>query len=290
MRTIYCPYTNADIPESAASPEHIIPLSLGGLTGFEIAVCSYYNRTVGSKLDGKLANEFLWALLRTKYDARGHSGKEPWATAKVSSYGENHQRAQVRFHHSKGVRVWDVRDRKSVSGKGSVAINFSLNLDLPTRFVVKVALAAGHYVYGDLFRNHVEHQQLREVMNIDPAQIDHGKSAAELGIDHLTLRVDNCLLEVPSDPDDQILLVRMFCTSVKGSAVILMPGHDCFGVAVSLLGQYLGMVNVPAYTQSFPNEGGYSWGHVITIVNRNLRRTSWANALQHWVEAIAPTN
>ena len=29
-RMVYCPYTDREIPESESSPEHIIPLSLGG--------------------------------------------------------------------------------------------------------------------------------------------------------------------------------------------------------------------------------------------------------------------
>ena len=285
MRTIYCPYTDNDIPESAASPEHIIPLSLGGVNGFEIPVSSDFNRTIGSKLDGKLANEFLWALRRTEYDARGHSGKEPWATSKVASYGVNHQRAQVHFHRKKGVRVWDVREGKFMSGRGSVEINASLNVDLPTRFVAKVALTAGYYVYGDLFRQHVDHRQLRDVMNIDPAQLDLSKSPAELGTDHLTLRTDDYLREAPSDPDSEILWIRMFCSSVKGSVVILMPGHDCFGVAVGLLGQYVGMVNVPALTKSFPNEGDYAWGQAIMVVDKTLRRCAWKSALRQWAGA-----
>ena len=290
MGTIYCPYTDEDIPQSAASSEHIIPLSLGGVNGFELPVNRDYNRRIGSELDGKLAGEFLWALRRTKYDARGHSGKEPWATSKVASYGVNHQPAQVHFHSKKGVRVWDVRKGKSISGRGSVEINASLNIDLPYRFVAKVALAAGYYVYGDLFRQHVDHPQLRDVMNIDPAQLDLSRSPTELGINHLTLRIDHYLLEAPSDLDSEISLVRMFCSSIKGSVVILMPGYSCFGVAVGLLGQYLGMVNVPANTKSFPNAGDYSWGHAIAIVDGTLRTCSWKSALQQWVDATAPTD
>ena len=36
--TIYCPYTDRDIPLSESSPEHIIPLALGGMNGFAIPV------------------------------------------------------------------------------------------------------------------------------------------------------------------------------------------------------------------------------------------------------------
>ena len=38
LRTIYCPYTDQEINEGETSKEHIIPLSLGGVNGFEIPV------------------------------------------------------------------------------------------------------------------------------------------------------------------------------------------------------------------------------------------------------------
>ena len=61
---VYCPYTNREIPESGTSREHIIPLSIGGVNGFEIAVDAAFNSKVGAELDGALANELLIALTR----------------------------------------------------------------------------------------------------------------------------------------------------------------------------------------------------------------------------------
>ena len=103
---IYCPYTDSDIPSDVASPEHVIPLSLGGADELTIPVDASANSTLGSELDGKLANEFPIALLRTRYDARGHSSKQPWATIKYASYGESERPAQARFHQKHGIRLW----------------------------------------------------------------------------------------------------------------------------------------------------------------------------------------
>ena len=291
MPTIYCPYTDADIPETAASSEHIIPLSLGGGSGFTIPVDKDFNSMIGSKLDGPLAKEFLWVLQRTEYDARGHSRKEPFATSEtITNHDADGRQVLVKLHKRKGVQVWDVRQRKRIPANGTFSVGVSLNVDLPSRFVAKVALAAGYYVYGDLFREHVDHRQLRDVMNIDPAQLDLCKSAAELGIDHLTLRTDDYLREAPSDPGSEIRWFRTFCPSVKGSVVILMPGHGCLRVAVGLLGQYLGMVNVPARTELFPNGGDPLEGHVMAIVDKKLRRCSLKSVLQQWIAATEPTD
>ena len=284
---IYCPYTDRDLSESETNSEHIIPLSLGGINGLKLSVDTTFNSKLGSELDGALANEFLVALHRTKYDARGHTGKEPVATIRRASYGPDNRPAQAHFHHKHGVKVWDARDREMKKGIGAVRINTTLNIDLPMRFTAKVALAAGYFVYRDLFRNHVDHRQFRDVMRIDPAKLDQKKSLRELGLDHLTLRIDTYLLEAPTDPDSELLWLRMFCSAVKGSVIVLMPGEGCFGVAVGILGQYLAMVNVPADTESFPNHGDYAWGHVIAVMDKTIRRGSLVHALGQWVDNLA---
>ena len=288
-RTIYCPYTDREVPESVTSSEHIIPLSLGGVNGFEIPVDAAFNSQAGHELDGALANEFLFALDRTKYDARGHSGREPVATFRKASYGENERQAHVHLHRKHGIHVWDVRDREYKKGVGSVRVNTSLNIDLPVRFTAKVALAAGYYVYGDLFRQYVDHHQLRDVMNIDPAKLDRNKGATELGLDHLSVRIDHYLHEAPSESDWKIRALRAFCSWVKGSVVVLVPGSNCLAVGVGLMSRYLAMVNVPAKTESFPNRDCYAWGHVVAMIDKKLKRCSWVDGLRQWVDATKPT-
>ena len=275
---VYCPYTNREIPESGTSREHIIPLSLGGVNGFEIAVDATFNSKLGADIDGALANEFLIAMRRTEYDARGHSGKKPMATVRAT-YGEDARPAQVSFNKKKGMRLWDARDREAKKISGEFRMRTSLNIDLPIRFTAKVALAAGYYVYGNLFRDYVDHRQLRDVMRIDPAKLDLDKGPAALGLEHITLRGDTFLHEVPAEGDSLILCLRTFCSTVRGSVVVLMPGKDCFGVAVGILGQYLAMVNVPANTDSFPNEGIFAWGNVVSVVNKKLNRCSLIDSL-----------
>ena len=280
---IYCPYSNRDLPENATNREHIIPLSLGGADGFEIPVDAAVNSYLGKALDGPLAGEFLFAVRRTKYNARGHSGKEPLATIKRASYGSDNRPAQVSFHSQKGLCVWDARDRKEVTESvGAFCINTSLNIDLPVRFTAKVALAAGYYVYGNLFREHVDHHQLRDVMNTNPAELVLRTSPAAPALKRLTLRVDSYLHKPPSDADIPLPALRAFCSTVRGSVVVLMPGPDCFGIGVGILGQYLGMIIAPAKTDSFPNAGDYAWGHVVAIVDGKLRRWSWVHALTQW--------
>ena len=281
---IYCPYTDRDIPEAQSSPEHIVPLSLGGINGLEIPVDSAFNSQVGSKLDGALANEFLFALKRTKFDARGHSGKKPVALVRKATYSENSRPAQVRFHSKERLKVWDSRDREFKERVPQFEISLSIDIDLPVKFAAKVALAAGYYVYGDLFRQHVDHRQFRDVMNTDLRKLDFTKTPADLGLAHLTLQVDSYLREVLHEPEyDALNSIRAFCSSVEGSVVVLAPGYGCFGVGVGILGQYVATVIATAETDTFPNDGNYAWGHVLAVTGKTLKRCSWVDGLSQWV-------
>ena len=280
---IYCPYTDRELREEDSSPEHIIPLALGGVNGLEIRVDTGFNAALGSELDGKLANELLMAIRRTKYDARGHSRKEPWATIKHANYGAESRPAQVRMHRKHGLRVWDARDRENKRGVGEIRINTTLNIDLPVRFTAKVGLAAGFFAYGHLFREHVDHHQLRQVMLIDPASMEEPESMAQSGASEVIARVDQYLYEPPSESDWQLLVLRQFCSEIEGSVIVLLPGPNFFQVTVGILGQFLGTINVPANTSLFPNEGDYHWGHAISVVKGKVERRSWLDCMQRWV-------
>lgn len=285
MGTIWCPYTNTEIDETKANSEHIIPLSLGGVNGFEISVDAITNSTIGSELDGALANDFLTALQRADYDARGHSGAVPMATVRNATYGDDSRRAQVRFHKH-GVAVWDVRDREYKKGTHVISVKIPVNLDLPVRFTAKVALAAGYYVYGDLFRTHVDHRQLRDVMRTDPAKLDLSKGPVELGLDHLTLRVDNYMHKAPSGYDSTLALIRLFCSSMRGSSVVLVPSEDHLIVGVGILGRYLATVDVPARTASFPKMGNHDLGHLVAISNKRITHRSWRYGIEKLAEVM----
>ena len=226
----------------------------------------------------------MFALNRTKFDTRGHSGKRPVALIRRASYGESGRPAQVSFHSKEGLEVWDSRDGEYKEHVPQFEISISIDMDLPVRFAAKVALAAGYYAYGDLFRQHVDHRQLRDVMNTDVCELDLSKTPEDLGLGHLTLRADSYLREVSQEPEhDEINTIRAFCSSVKGSVVVLVPGHGCFGVGVGILGQYVATVIAPAETDTFPNDGDYARGHVLAVAGKTLKRCSWAEGLSQWV-------
>ena len=281
---IHCPYTDQDIPEERANIEHVIPLSLGGVDDLIIRVDATFNSQAGSKLDGALANEFLFSLLRTGFDARGHSGKKPNAVIKKAHYRSDKRPAQVYFYKKDGLNVWDARDREIKEGVSSFHISTQLSIDLPVRLTAKVALGAGYFTYGKIFRHNVDHRQLRDAMNIDPINLDPDKSLDEQGLGYLTYQAESYLDEVSEESNPLHFYVRSFCSQANGSVVVFMPGRDILWVAVGILGFFLGMIKVPANTAAFPHQDEHLLGHVLDISGKTLHRYSWADGLAQGVE------
>ena len=286
---IYCPYTDRDILKVQSNPEHIIPLSLGGTNELTVEVDKKINDQLGSCLDGALANDFCVAIRRSKYGARGHSGKEPWAISKHASHGDNARPAQVQLHRRHGLKLWDAKDQVFVKNSETAQFNIPLNVYLPIRFTAKVALAAGYFVYGDRFRNHVDHHQLRDIMLTDLAEMDQEDIANILDGNRSTALADDFLSESPSPKDWRLRCIRKFCDGVSGSVVVLIPSKERLLVSVGILGEYLALINVPADTEAFPNEGDYEWGHVLAVTDKKLLRCSWAEGLRQLASSLGRT-
>ncbi len=271
---IYCPYTDRDIPKVRSNPEHIIPLSLGGTNELTIDVDRESNSQLGRELDGALANDFLVALRRSEYGARGHSGKEPWAISRNASHGNEGRPAQVHLHRRHGLKLWDAKESELTRGSGKIQFVTHLDIYLPIRFTAKAALTAGYFVYGDQFRHHVDHHQLRKIMQMNLANICREDVERRLDEYRYTALADDYLNETPSQNNWRLRYIRKFCDGIRGSVVVLIPGKERLLVSVGILGKYLALINVPADTEKFPNEGDFEWGHVLAVVDNKLLRCS----------------
>ena len=286
---IYCPYTDRAISNCESNTEHIIPLSLGGTNELAIKVNKEFNSQLGSELDGELASDFFVALRRSEYDARGHSGKEPWATSKNAGYGDERCPAQVRLHRKHGLKIWDARDQELVDGYGTIQFNTFLDVHLPIRFAAKVALSAGYFVYGDHFRHHVDHHQVREIMRMEFGDFNREGIEDKVDESRFTALADDYLSESPSPKDWRLRSIRKFCNGISGSVVLLIPSKKHLLVSVGILGKYLALINVPAETETFPNEGDYEWGHVLAVVDKKLIRCSWIEGLRQLASGLNTT-
>lgn len=268
--SIYCPYTDRVLSVDDANDEHIVPLALGGANAFVIPVCRQFNSEVGSSIDGAMTKDFLVALDRTRFDARGQSGNKP--TAKIKRARLAGRPAQVDMSVRDGLRVWDAMERRELSSAETAGITIEcqtvIDVDLRLKFVAKVALSAGYLAYGDVFRDHVQHDELRAVMNQKKGEtVDQHHPG-------YTIRADDPLFARDPEPGSCLEIVRGVCNSFQGSIVMLMPSSGSLGVAVGVLGKYVGMLNVAADTKNFPNSGAFAWGHVVLLTKGRMQRCS----------------
>jgi hypothetical protein len=257
----YCIYKDAE--SNDLSLEHVVPLSLGGHDSFNISADRSLNNGVASKVDSAISNDFTILFDRRDLNAAGHSGKLPEPKAKHSTF--NDRKVQVTFG-KKGLKVFDVRDRRDLeqhefAGQSVQVGGISIGLDDPLRFVAKVALSAGYFAYGDSFRYQVDHSQARSIM-----------MCSDLGSINSEVR---CLDRWQSIDDTEHQIMWLIAAQHRESCVMLIPGYDCFGVAVGIFGHFMGFINIPAPGLHLLNEGEYRLGHVITIRNGRLLRRSF---------------
>lgn len=273
----FCIYTNKTTDDP--SPEHIIPLSLGGHDDFTIDVDRKFNNDIGSKVDGKLANDFLILFDRDRAGAKGHSGKHPKPTVRSATL-DNGTPVQAIFG-SDGLGIFDLKEKSMLSkqesrGRTIECRNILIDIDIDLMFVAKVALAAGFYAYGDLFIEHVDTDEFRKIMNLDKKNLPKESEA----------RVYNRFHE-PEDTDDFYHIIKMLTEMCDCSSVVIAPSADSFGVAVSVLGKFVGFISVPSDSSKLPNKDAYKYGHCIYIQNNQVKRCSFDHARLNLLELLS---
>jgi hypothetical protein len=254
----YCPYSDEVLADDDGSSEHILPLALGGMNGIELPVSRVFNSALGSQLDGAMANDFLTIMKRNQHDVRGHSGKRPVFVAKKAFDAESKAPLQLHLDRRDGLKAWNpiTKDFMSKETPKTIAFNFTLDLDLELRFVAKVALASGYFVYGERFRSKVKHAHLRSMMNTKPQDMGDSIFKIEAHVDTRWTKTENI----------RLMALRKICQAVAPSSIIgLVPSKAGLAIFVGILGEYIGMISTPADTAGFPNEGEFDWGHVITF-------------------------
>ena len=266
-KIIYCPYTDQELPESETSQEHIFPKSLGGSDEFVIPVNRDFNRKIGSEIDGQFANEFLMMIKRQEFDARGHSGKKPEPLIKKATDLETGRPLQVTM--GRELKIWDVMEGKHTSPfDRKFQASFQFGVDLPLRFLAKVALATGYFVYGDLFRENVAHQELRLIMK-GPLNLSQEENES------IKTTVFNPYVGDLTEPQKMDFEIqKLICEIIPGGSVIFKIGKNGIGIFGGVLSTYLGYLCVPAVTKNFPRDGIHDLGHTVVVTNGKVFRES----------------
>ncbi|MGF1733726.1 hypothetical protein [Photobacterium kasasachensis] len=262
---IYCIYSDKFVEESELTREHIIPLSMGGMDGFEILVEREANKRIGSKIDGKVANDPFIALDRKNAQVKGHSGKLAQPVWKNVRVGEENEPLQIRFNAPGDTEHWcpkkrAVVDTASLAGKRA-QIQLQIDKITPLIFLAKVALAAGYHVYGETFRKNVDIVSLQQLISAD----ENKRKDVLLSSN---LRFVDRFLQEEKDAGDIFLFTEIGALK-SCSTVTLMQCQDNFIISVSILGKFLGSVNVEARMDDFPYEGLHRQGHVVFLDREN---------------------
>lgn len=282
---IWCPYLGVEVHEDNCTPEHIIPMSLGGSNGFTVPVDSYANTQIGSEVDAGLAtDDHLIRMRRRNFDARGHSNKPVTVMARSATYGAEKRFAQVTFAGEKGIQCWDPRHKRQVPDQE--LINYGMTLCLVVRpfarirFVAKVALSAGYEIYGDLFKETADHAAVRALMNAKSAE-EAAQSSSE---DDL-----RGFFEFWSGPEDDSIdtnFHRALCESVGGSLVLTRVIDGGIIFIVGILGQWVGTLNVPANVENYPVAGMHDCGHAVLLVGKKTERISGRDFMQRVLDNL----
>jgi hypothetical protein len=277
---LYCIYSDKEISSNEITKEHIIPLSLGGSDEFVISVDRESNARIGSKIDGALSNDFVMQFLRKAHDLRGHSNKEVQVTLRSARLQPAGEKVRVIFHHDH-VEYYDVvNDRGLDSGvRRKFESTIFVDVMCGARFTAKTLLAAGYYIYGELFRQYADHSSLRTYMN---AAFEQPAAKTK----NTNLRLYDPCRPVAAAHVPTYEMMREICRWLKSSCVLIMLCQDSFIGTVGIMGELIASINVPAQAEMFPNSGDYTLGQVAYFLDGHLIRKSFYDVALELGEAI----
>ena len=277
----YCIYTDRGVSKMEGSPDHIFPLSLGGKDEFVVWSDRQANSVIGSEVDGALANDPLVEFARRNSGVRGHSKKPPeprWHHSKIDA-----RPIQVTWGKDK-VSVWDAIQRRELDeiefqGK---EINSTINIGRHTchRFVAKVALAGGYFVYGNNFRGAVNCNELRSLVFLDIEKVRREETLNNSEI----MICDR--FHSDSNLDSPTGIYRALCEGINRSLFIVVPTQTAISFHVGVLGVYIGSIIVSATTDRLPNYEEYDLGHAIVLGPGKLERLSFRMLVQEFKHTI----
>lgn len=266
MNSGYCIYRNKQVDD--LSPEHIIPLSLGGCDGFCIDVDRMRNSQLGSAVDGKMANSYLMLDIRQKKGYSGHSGKPAKALIKRASFGDNGEPMQVHVDSlfaadAEGninlLSTYSPKEKRELTHDETAGqhlrMSFTIDMTLEMAFAAKVLLAAGYFIFGDDFVRYTNHHALRNHIDwyTKGADVDTeenpDKSHDESGSCHrmiLVLDAQNIPHPIPKELIGIYQSLASMCQIIGESCVLFHIRATQLIGTVGIGGLYIGTIAIKA--------------------------------------------
>lgn len=271
METYYCIYTDKYVLIDDSNLEHIIPLSLGGCNEFTLRVNAEKNTELGTRIDGKLTNDFFIATIRKVKGYLGHKNNPPQISWKKSRIENTNKPVNVTLTQ-KGAKFYDPIARKDIhidSLQGlTLSSKFTFDRDIRMLFCAKVALAAGYFIYGDIFREYADHASLRSIMNFS-------RDKDVKSLKDIPVRFYDQFSKVEIKDKGLTEMLKLMCKLIDDSCVIFLLEQTSLIVTVGIGGQYLGTISFPANTTHFPNDEEFRLGYAVGIQKGVLEKASF---------------
>lgn len=158
---MYCVYSNRNYEDELLTKDHIIPLSLGGCDEFYVMAEKNINNKIGTEIESKISNDNIIKIYRERHNALGHSKK------KIHSefYTTDKTNSKLIFSYSDGnFAMLDPKAKKEVEWPSSFPISTTINVTARIKFLAKVALGTGYFLFRDDFLSNECSYELRDIL------------------------------------------------------------------------------------------------------------------------------
>lgn len=174
------------------------------------------------------------------------------------------------------IDVYDPIEKEHLSGSQTIKMSDKISLYTRPRFLAKVALETGYFLFGEAFVENADCGALRKAIFCD-----------DLGTQKLDLRFYDSLHPIEDKDKTDYELINYLIEQMGGSTVILGFAKDRFILSVGILGEYLGMINFSVDIEKFPIKDEYfRLGHVILCRDGQLHRDSFWHTIYQLGKAL----
>lgn len=158
---MYCVYSNKDYKNELLTKDHIIPLSLGWCDEFYVMAEKSFNSKIGTEIESKISNDSIIKIYRERHNAFGHSKK------KIHSefYTKDNTNSKLIFSYSDGnFAMINPLSKKEVDWPGSFPISIKFDLTAHIKFLAKVVLGTGCFLFKNDFLSNECSNELRDIL------------------------------------------------------------------------------------------------------------------------------
>lgn len=214
------------------------------------------------------------ALDRVKTGDKGHSNKEPIYT--VQSRTEDGQPLVSTFT-SKELKFFDPKKKEYVNFSGKLTMSTKMDLNLRLKFLAKVALAVGYFLFGKNIEEYTDCDALRMIIIANNLQ--------ELFEEHPDkfkgLKFYDSFHKIKDSDKTMIDMYKLYCQYIKKSNILWTYSKESIIVYVSLLGKFVDLINFKAKVDEIPYKynDNYWLGHIMICDKNKLIRKSWRDAI-----------